>query len=323
MGIQPVVWGISAASVGSATEPSIAVPVWSNTLLMRGLRKCRQSVWMCVAMLMWAVMLMAALTILATSAQSATTYIASSPGNDAGETNKASATFSLSLSGTTTNLLVSLTNLAKYKPNDPQDILTAVFFSLTGDPTLTKVSALLNAGSVGVKNGSTLTVPGGVVGGSWAYAAGLSGAPGGANEGISAAGFGLFGSANLFPGAALPGDGSTPGGLGGGLTTATDDGSKYKGGLTGRPFIKDSAVFTLGAVPASFTLSGISGVSFQYGTTLGTEPNLPGILIPEPSAVMLAILGIVLLGLINRQRRAHSRRRSVCAVTVNHRTGVE
>ena len=46
-----------------------------------------------------------------------------------------------------------------------RDILTAVFFSLTGDPTLTKVSALLNVGSVGVEDGS-LTVAGGVVGGS-------------------------------------------------------------------------------------------------------------------------------------------------------------
>jgi len=283
----------------------------------------RRSVWMWVAMLMWAVILMAALAIVATPARAAVTYTGSKPSNDAGETNKASVTFSLSLSGTTTNLLVSLTNLATYKPNDPQDILTAVFFSLTGDPTLTKVSALLNAGSVGVKNGSTLTVPGGVVGGSWAYRAGLSGAPGGANEGISSAGFTQFGRANLFPGASLPEDNSPPGGLGGGLTTATDDGSKYNGGLSGRPFIKDSVVFKLGAVPASFTLSGISTVSFQYGTMLGTEPNVPGSMVPEPSSVTLAVLGIVFLSLINHQRRAHLRRRSVCAVTVNRRPGVE
>jgi len=277
---------------------------------------------MWVAMLMWAVILMAALAIVATPARAGMTYIASSPGNDAGETNKASATFTLSLSGTTTNLLVSLTNLATYKPNDPQDILTSVFFSLTGDPTLTKISALLNAGSVGVKNGSILTVPGGVVGGSWAYAADLSGAPGGANEGISSAGFGLFSHANRFPGASLPGDSSTPGGLAGGLTTAMDDGSKYNGGLSGRPFIKDSVVFTLGAVPASFALSGISNVTFQYGTTLGTEPNLPGVLVPEPGAVTLAAVGIALLGLINCKRHTHSQRRSARAVTVRHNAGV-
>jgi len=67
-----------------------------------------------------------------------------------------------------------------------------------------------------------------------------------------------------------------PGGVGGGLTTATDDGSQYNGGLSGRPFIKDSAVFTLGAVPGRFALVGITNVSFQYGTTLGTRAERPG-----------------------------------------------
>jgi hypothetical protein len=248
-------------------------------------------------------MLLAIMAFVATPARSAVMYTGSGPGNDAGETNSASVVFNLSVSGTTTDLVVTLTNTALYKPNDPSDILTAVFFSLTGDPTLTKVSALLNAGSVGVESGSNLTVAGGVVGGSWTYAAGLSGAPGSANEGISAAGFSVFGPGNLFPGAALPDDSPTPGGVGGGLTTAVDDGSQYNGGLSGRPFIKDSAVFTLGAVPASFTLAGISAVSFQYGTTLGSEPNVAGILVPEPSAVALAFAGIVLLGLLTRKRR--------------------
>jgi hypothetical protein len=292
MGIQKVVWGISAAVVETVPEPSIVAQELSSSFSIP-----RFSV------RIWAAMLVAALAFVPTPARSAVTYNSTSPGNDAGETNSASVTFNLSVQGTTTNLLVTLTNLATYKPNDPQDILTAVFFSLAGDPTLTKISALLNAGSVGVKNGSNLTVPGGVVGGSWAYGAGLSGAPGNANEGISSAGFTQFGPANLFPGAALPGDGSTPGGIGGGLTTATDDGSKYNGGLSGRPFIKDSTVFTLGAVPASLTLSGISTVSFQYGSALGTEPNLPGILVPEPSPVALTFVGILLLGLLNRKRR--------------------
>jgi len=40
------------------------------------------------------------------------------------------------------------------------------------------------------------------------------------------------------------------------------------------PSSRDSAVFTLGAVPASFTLLEISNVTFQYGTTLRTESNL-------------------------------------------------
>jgi hypothetical protein len=254
-------------------------------------------------------LLVTAVALVTTPARSAVTYTGSGPANDAGETNSASVIFHLSVSGTTTNLIVTLTNTALYKPNDPPDILTAVFFSLTGDPTLTKVSALLNAGSVGVQDGSNLTVAGGVVGGSWTYAAGLSGASGSANEGISAAGFSLFGPGNLFPGAALPGDSPTPGGVGGGLTTVADDGSQYNGGLSGRPFIKDSAVFTLGAVPSSFALSGITNVSFQYGTTLGTEPNVPGTLVPEPSALALTLVGTLFSVLLGRQRRTRSRRR--------------
>jgi len=221
----------------------------------------------------WVAMLLIGLAFVATPAKSAVTYTGTGPGNDAGETNKASVTFSLSVSGTTTNLLVTLTNLATYKPNNSPDILSAVFFSLAGNPTLTKVSGVLSVGSVAVEDGSNVTVPGGVVGGSWAYAAGLSGAPGSANEGIGAAGF------------------------------ATDDGSQYNGGLSGRPFIKDSAVFKLGAVPASFTLSGITNVNFQYGSALVGEPNVPGVLVPEPSAVALTGCGLLLLGLLQRNRR--------------------
>jgi len=233
-----------------------------------------------------------------TPANAAVTFSGHAAGNDAGETNSATVTFALTVSGTTTDLVVTLTNTANYKPNDGPDMLTAVFFTLTGDPTLSKISALLNTNSVGVENGATLTVPGGVVGGSWAYAAGLSGAPGGANEGISAAGFSWFGPGNLFPGSALPGD-SGPDGVGGALTTAVDDGSKYNGGLKGRPFIMDSAVFTLGDVPASFNLSQISGVGFAYGTM----PDQIIATVPEPSAIALAGAGLLFVGVFGRRRR--------------------
>ena len=237
-----------------------------------------------------------------TPAKAAVTFGASGLGNDTGETNSATATFNLFVSGTTTDLVITLTNTAKYDPNDAPDILTGVFFTLAGDPTLTKMSAVLNTGSTGVEDGTNLTILGGVVGGSWAYAAGLSGAPHGANEGISGAGLGLFGPGNLFPGAMLPGDKNPPSGVGGGLTTAIDDGSKYNGGVSGRPLIQDSVVFTLDGVPANFLLSDISNVSFQYGTDT-TEPNYVGVLIPEPSTAALTMAGIALLGLLNRKRR--------------------
>jgi hypothetical protein len=74
--------------------------------------------------------------------EAAVTFSGSDVGNDSGETNKASATFDLSVLGTTTNLVVTLANTAVYTPNDDPDILTAVFFTLAGNPTLTRISGV-------------------------------------------------------------------------------------------------------------------------------------------------------------------------------------
>jgi len=42
---------------------------------------------------------------------------------------------------------------------------------------------------------------------------------------------------------------------------------------------------------------------FSVWTMLGTEPNLPGILVPEPSAVELTFYWHLVDGLLNRKRR--------------------
>jgi|SRR5579862_3573248 len=245
---------------------------------------------------------LAALVLAAAPANAAVTYSGSALGNNAGQTNSATATFALTISGTTTDLVVTLSNTATYKPNDSPDILEAVFFTLAGNPALTRISGVLNTNSVGVENGSNLSIPSGHIGGSWAYSNSLSGAPGGANEGLSASGLsGMFGSGEVFPDAIMPGDSSPPNGVGGGLTTSVDDGSQYNGGLSGKPLIKDSAVFTLGNVPASLTLAQISTVSFGYGTL--PDQTFPATLVPEPSSVSLALAGIALLGLLGRRRR--------------------
>jgi hypothetical protein len=231
------------------------------------------------------------------------TFSASAPGNDFGETNKATAVFKISTSGTTTDLVITLTNTAQYKPNDPSDILTAVAFWLPGDPSLTAVSALLANGSHVVEKDcnafSVVSDPGGAVGQSWCYTPKLCCGPKSDNEGLGSSEFWGFGSNNRFPGNSVPGDCPTPGGVGGGITTSVDDGSHYNGGLKGRPFIQDSAVFVLSGLPANLGLSNIADVSFGYGTT----PDQLIVAVPEPGAITLTAGGLLLTALIYRRRR--------------------
>ncbi|HOE66418.1 MAG TPA: PEP-CTERM sorting domain-containing protein [Candidatus Hydrogenedentes bacterium] len=168
-------------------------------------------------------------------------------------------------------------------------MLTGVFFTLAGDPALTSLSAVLTAGSTVFFGG---TSPGNVVGGEWAYASGLNGAPRGANQGISSSGLGLFGAAT-FPGANLQGPNAVNG-MQYGIVSLGDNPATGNAPVTGsNAFIHNAVVFTLGNLPMDFSLHDISNVSFQYGTSL-TEPNFPGDtpVVPEPASFVLLGIGI-------------------------------
>jgi hypothetical protein len=213
-----------------------------------------------------------------------------------------------------TNLQVVLTNTSLSDVLVPADILTGVFFS--GVPIVTPVSGILTAGS-SVFYDPDGQPAGGNVGGEWAYATGLVGAPGGATSGISSAGFNLFGQAN-FNGPDLSNptavNGMNYGILSAGDNTATENGGIINSGGQ----IKNSVTFTLSGLPQGFNLGSISNVSFQYGTSL-TEPNIPGgglcpngapnfpICSPQvetPEPMSMAMLGIGLAGLgVARMRR--------------------
>jgi len=193
-----------------------------------------------------------------------------------------------------TDLIVTLTNTSAADALVPVDILTGLFFDVSGGAlSLTQVSAVVPAGSF-VHNGPT--DPGGVVGGEWAYKTGLAGGPGSASYGIGSAGFGLFGPADLFPGTDLQPP-TSPDGLQYGVTSAGDNLATGNAPLTNgsNALIKNEVVFTLSGLPVGFDpMTQIGNVWFQYGTALD-EPHFP-----EPASAML--LGLAAVGILRRRR---------------------
>jgi len=185
-----------------------------------------------------------------------------------------------------TDLVVTLTNTSAADVLAPPDVLTAVFFNVSG------ATLVLNPTSAVVPPTSTVlfgaTEPGGGVGGEWAYRGGLSGSPGNRVYGISSTGVNLFGSGDLFPGVNLQGPAS-PDGLQYGLTSAGDNPAIGNAAVTGsNALIQNQVVFTLSGLPAGFDLTRINGVFFQYGTDL-SEPGYGGN-IPAPAPALLGLL---------------------------------
>ncbi len=200
-------------------------------------------------------------------------------------------------------LHITLTNSSTGDVLVPSDVLTGVFFDISGPAlALSRESAVLGEGSQ-VHWGSAEM--GGGVGGEWAYRAVLEGAPAGADYGISAAGLGLFGPHDSFPGANLDGQ-NGPQGLNFGLLSAGDNTLTGNSPVTGgTPLVQSSVVFTLSGLPAGFDLGSIGNVTFQYGTSLG-EPSLPALIISVPAPGPAGVLagGLLVLG---RRRRGAAR----------------
>jgi hypothetical protein len=216
-----------------------------------------------------------------------------------------------------TDLKVVLTNTGTGDVLAPADVLTGVGFTLAGNPTLSRDSALLNAGSSVFYDSQGQPV-GGVVGGEWAYKSGIS--YHGATQGISSSGLGLFGAGDLFPGLDLePPD--SPDGVQYGLLSAGDDPVTGNGGITGSGgLIKNSVVFALDSLPAGFNpFTGISNVVFQYGTSL-TETSFSGGCtincdppppnddpppndVPEPGTLLLLGSALLGFGILRRRKR--------------------
>ena len=208
------------------------------------------------------------------------------------------------------DLTVTLTNTSSSDITVQSSILTAIFFDLEGNPTLTPVSAFVNAGS-NVVFFPTNPIN---VGGEWDYKPELDplSTPGGARQGISSAGlsydgFELFNGnlAGHFPPYNtnnLQGPEAVDG-VQFGIISPSDDPTTGQSAVTGaNAFVDNSVVFTLSGLPGSFTEADISNVSFQYGTSL-SEPT-----IPEPGFLLLLSTGMLAIAgytkLIKRKRKS-------------------
>ncbi len=208
----------------------------------------------------------------------------------------ASATFEVNGSG---QLVVTLTNTSANDVTQPAQVLTALFFNVSGGSlTLTRDSALLAPGSTVILDPDGQPA-GGIVGGEWAYNSGSLniGAPGSRGYGISSTGIDLFGPGDRFPGANLEGP-TSPNGLEYGITSAGDNPATGNGGVSGSGgLIKNSVVFSLGGAGTNFDLNRITNVYFFYGTSLG-EGGFEGV--PTPGAASL--LGVAALAALRRRR---------------------
>jgi hypothetical protein len=105
-----------------------------------------------------------------------------------------------------------------------------------------------------------------------------------------------FANSNTPPNSVVKLDGIGYGIVGSGYAPGTGNGM-----LPTTPFEQTAEKFVF-TVPSSFTsVSQISNVSFQYGTN-NNEASFPGLVVPEPSTLALALSGLVGFGLVSLRR---------------------
>jgi hypothetical protein len=203
-------------------------------------------------------------------------------GTDSADGDHLSAYASFTTSGSTLTITLENTGAAALESSD---VLTALYFTLNGDPTLVPVSASLTAGSTYDNSGSDL-------GGRYQYL--RSSMPNGAQEGISASALGPFSGKGNF--------GGTPEPLGSsyGLVNGLAKGNS----LASNTLVNNGVTFSL-TMPTGYTLTTVSNVGFQYGTTSDCEPMLTGVQsgsVADACSTALAVgLALAGLGILRRK----------------------
>ncbi len=173
----------------------------------------------------------------------------------------------------------------------PADGLTGLFWNSLTTLSTTGASATITGGSSLLNcTGATPTcTPSTNVGGEFAYAS--SGFPSPFNQGISSAGFSIFGSGNLN-GSNLQ-DPNAVDGINFALVNGLAGNANNK--ITGVPTIDNSVTFVFTGLSSTLDLT---NVGFQYGTVL-TDPNLK---VAEPGSLALLVSGLFgLVGLVRKR----------------------
>jgi len=200
-----------------------------------------------------------------------------------------------------TELTVTLSNTSPYDVSIPAEVLTAVLFTINGDASLETVSAVLPDGSsvihwdatnINADGSSADGTYDGDVGAEWAYIEDM---------GISSTGLDdIFGPDDRFDTTRDLWNPDSPDGLQYGIVSPVDDPDTINWPVTGKePLIIGPVVFTFLA-SEDFSLADITGVSFQYGTSID-EPNIP--VVPEPATASLLGLGVCIAALRHRKKR--------------------
>jgi hypothetical protein len=180
-------------------------------------------------------------------------------------------------------LTITFTNTFTGDVPDPIHVLQALWFDLAGNHVLTPLTAYLNTGSAVLYDYDLPDLFDGNVGGEFAYRSGLSGAPNGAQQGISGVGYGIFSPHDVFPGPDLDGP-AAPGGMNYGLVSSgyAATGNRKVTGMD--PLIMNSVIFTFSGV-SGLGIGDVSNVSFEYGTEVTP--------VPEPTTILLLGGGLV------------------------------
>jgi len=200
-------------------------------------------------------------------------------------------------------LVVTLINTSAFDIMVPEEVLTAIFFDLRGNPILEPVDAILGSGSQVYRDNATIIVPEGDVGSEWAYRKDIATLP--AAYCISSVGLGdLIGPMDRFDtshDADYLWPPASPDGLQFGIASTGDNPSTGNGGVLANPLIRDSVVFTLSDLSQDFDLDGILNVWFHYGTDYSPPVYKPSSVVPEPVTMLGMFLGIG--GLVNYLRK--------------------